>query len=262
MKFAQLSAASQFEDLGVKTETQIDYLKQIEINTRTQIDVLVQAMNSLGGNINSSLLELISKFNSDSNTNITGGDSLINSVYQSVLGRTAETSGASYWQNALDTGTVSSGTLGQSVIAGAVSSGELTREQAISQLYVGGLGRAPDQAGLDYWVNSGIPVSDLPAILAQSASANGEQYQQFYNGGYTGNIGVHDIAGIVHGQEFVANAPTTKALGLNQNNGGLFVDMLNQMKIQSDIINSMKQEQQYYLKDIENNTRGSRFVGA
>ena len=66
----------------------------------------------------------------------------------------------------------------------------------------------------------------------------------------------------MHGQEFVANAPTTKALGLNQNNGGLFVEMLNQMKIQSDIINSMKQENQYYLRDIENNTRGSRFVGA
>jgi len=38
-------------------------------------------------------------------------------------------------------------------------------------------------------------------------------------GGYTGNGGVSQVAGVVHGQEFVVNAQATKDLGLNGSNG-------------------------------------------
>ena len=47
-KFAQLTAANQFERLEVQTQTEIDYLRQIEVNTRSQINALVGAVNSLG----------------------------------------------------------------------------------------------------------------------------------------------------------------------------------------------------------------------
>lgn len=46
MDFAQLVAANQFEGLQDITLTEIDYLKQIEVNTRTQIDVLVAAIKA------------------------------------------------------------------------------------------------------------------------------------------------------------------------------------------------------------------------
>lgn len=32
----------------------------------------------------------------------------------------------------------------------------------------------------------------------------------FSSGGYTGNYGVNDVAGVVHGQEYVLNAMATK----------------------------------------------------
>lgn len=46
----------------------------------------------------------------------------------------------------------------------------------------------------------------------------------FYTGGYTGNIGTRDVAGVVHGQEYVLNAEATKRVGRGTldalNNGG------------------------------------------
>ena len=46
----------------------------------------------------------------------------------------------------------------------------------------------------------------------------------FKTGGYTGNGGVNDVAGVVHGQEYVLNAKATKNIGVSTlnhlNNGG------------------------------------------
>jgi len=47
----------------------------------------------------------------------------------------------------------------------------------------------------------------------------------FYSGGYTGNIPTKQVAGVVHGQEYVLNAQTTKNLGLNDNNGGVMKEI-------------------------------------
>jgi TP901 family phage tail tape measure protein len=55
-----------------------------------------------------------------------------------------------------------------------------------------------------------------------------KDYFGFQSGGYTGNIGVDDFAGIVHGQEYVVNAQTTKDLGLN-NSSGVFEELLNEI---------------------------------
>ena len=52
----------------------------------------------------------------------------------------------------------------------------------------------------------------------------GMQPQGFKTGGYTGNVGVNDIAGVVHGKEYVLNAQATKRIGTatldRLNNGG------------------------------------------
>ena len=82
----------------------------------------------------------------------------------------------------------------------------------------------------------------------------------FSSGGYTGDINTNSIAGVVHGREYVVNAPTTKALGLNEGNGGIFVKIANILQGQTEAINMLKYDNQYYLRDIENNTRGSRII--
>ena len=55
--------------------------------------------------------------------------------------------------------------------------------------------------------------------IINAVSPNG-----FATGGYTGNIGTSQIAGVVHGQEYVMNAKATKRIGVNNlerlNNGG------------------------------------------
>lgn len=60
--------------------------------------------------------------------------------------------------------------------------------------------------------------------VAQAASIKSTNMSGFKSGGYTGNIGVNQEAGVVHGQEYVLNAEATKRVGINTlnaiNNGG------------------------------------------
>lgn len=60
--------------------------------------------------------------------------------------------------------------------------------------------------------------------VAQAASIKSVNMQGFKSGGYTGNYGVNQEAGVVHGQEYVLNAEATKRVGINTlnaiNNGG------------------------------------------
>ena len=74
----------------------------------------------------------------------------------------------------------------------------------------------------------------------------------FASGGYTGNTGTNDVAGVVHGKEYVVNAKTTQDLGLN-GKGGLFESMdskMEMLKALPDMVASMNkmlyvQKQQY-----------------
>ena len=76
----------------------------------------------------------------------------------------------------------------------------------------------------------GFP-QNIPMIagaMAQGATIasmlSGAQGPGFKTGGYTGNYGTSDVAGVVHGQEYVLNADATRRVGVNTlnaiNNGG------------------------------------------
>lgn len=60
--------------------------------------------------------------------------------------------------------------------------------------------------------------------VAQAASIKSVNMQGFKSGGYTGNYGTSEVAGVVHGKEYVLNAEATKRVGVNAlnaiNNGG------------------------------------------
>jgi len=213
MQFAQLSAANQFELLGESTLTQIDYLKMIEENTRLQVDVLVQAMNELGANINKSLLSKIET------TSPTG--STISQAYQDILGRSPETAGASYWS-----GEMASGALNTGNITTAIATASLP------ELYQSVLGRAPDAAGLAYWQSQLASGAISPTQIDEEfKKAAQTELRGFASGGWTGNISQNSIAGLVHGQENVISAPDSKMLGLNGGgNWGLFGDILSEIK--------------------------------
>ncbi len=60
--------------------------------------------------------------------------------------------------------------------------------------------------------------------VAQATQIKSTTMSGFKSGGYTGNYGTSDVAGVVHGQEYVLNAEATKRVGINTlnaiNNGG------------------------------------------
>ena len=67
----------------------------------------------------------------------------------------------------------------------------------------------------------------MATVATQTASIVGNiksVADGFYTGGYTGNIGTREVAGVVHGQEYVLNAQATKRVGRGTldalNNGG------------------------------------------
>ncbi len=88
--------------------------------------------------------------------------------------------------------------------------------QAVINTYEGAT-KALAQGGIYGSVMAAAVVASGMAQVAQIRS------QGFQSGGYTGNGGVSDVAGVVHGQEFVVNAAgTQKYRGLLEtiNNGG------------------------------------------
>ena len=76
----------------------------------------------------------------------------------------------------------------------------------------------------------------------------------YRDGGFTGNVGVNDVAGMVHGQEYVLTANTTKNLGLNENDGGIFKEMARmmyeQLKVTKRMHNLEKQMYQLQLSEV------------
>ena len=56
-----------------------------------------------------------------------------------------------------------------------------------------------------------------------------QEIAQFQSGGYTGDYGINEAVGIVHGQEYVVNAASTKDLGLNGSQG-LFQQMVSRLE--------------------------------
>ena len=57
-----------------------------------------------------------------------------------------------------------------------------------------------------------------------------EKLKGYSSGGYTGNGGKYEPAGIVHRGEYVVNSETTRDLGLNNNSGGVFTEIVDELK--------------------------------
>ncbi|RSO57530.1 hypothetical protein EA756_08530 [Acinetobacter lactucae] len=86
------------------------------------------------------------------------------------------------------------------------------------------------QAGIAQAANNPFPYNlvAMASVAANTASivANIKSVADvgFSTGGYTGNMGTSDIAGVVHGQEYVLNASATKRIGVDTlnalNSGG------------------------------------------
>ena len=81
-----------------------------------------------------------------------------------------------------------------------------------------------------YYGVSGTSARDAKDNYNALHSKGGVFYKGYSEGGYTGDMATDRIAGVVHGQEYVVNATTTKNLGLNDGSGGVFRELLLEMQ--------------------------------
>lgn len=77
---------------------------------------------------------------------------------------------------------------------------------------------------LNFYMKIGASIATGIATAAEVALISSQQPQGFKTGGYTGNAGTSQVAGVVHGQEYVLNAEATKRVGVGTldaiNSGG------------------------------------------
>ena len=110
-------------------------------------------------------------------------------VYRNVLDRSADAQGLAHWTGVLDRG----GSRGE-VMVGFSESDEfrdrtkgdlatIEKNGPIGRLYMAYFQRRPDEAGLDYWINTGMPSTVVSGQFAESAefidrygSLNDEQF--------------------------------------------------------------------------------------
>lgn len=68
---------------------------------------------------------------------------------------------------------------------------------------------------VDRAINIGSAISAGASIMSTLMSISGKGFKQ---GGYTGNMGASQVAGVVHGQEYVFDAQATKRIGVDNLN--------------------------------------------
>ncbi len=94
-------------------------------------------------------------------------------IYEAVLGRAPDLKGLGYWIKDMDNG-VSLTAIAQGFIASPEFKGKYgtnpSYETYISLLYNNILGRAPDTAGMNYWVSNMRNGTDSPAVVLASFS--------------------------------------------------------------------------------------------
>jgi hypothetical protein len=234
-----------------------DHLRGIETTAKDELDILEVQYQALLDEkdilVSNSLAEL-SKMEE-----LWGGDSTIVSLLRQTLSDIGVDPSAGWSMDYSKVSSIASSgsttalpaNLGSDIGSTTANNAKITNatESLVNSVYKSVLGRSAEQAGLDYWVDtisSGqLAVGDLNTAIATAALDYKDQdltyFKRYKTGGYTGDGNPSEIAGLVDKGEFVVNAPTTRVLGLNRDNGGIFVQMANELKTLRQEVQQLKQ---------------------
>lgn len=86
--------------------------------------------------------------------------------------------------------------------------------------------------------NNNANIARLQALIPQLEQE--KILKGYSSGGYTGDGGKYEPAGIVHRGEYVVNSETTRDLGLNNNSGGVFTEIVAELRQIKKENNDMK----------------------
>lgn len=102
----------------------------------------------------------------------------IQKIYIGLLGRAADQEGLNYWSDEIEDGALTLEQLRANIVEEqpeyAAGLGQMSRAQAVNQLYENLFERSAEDEGLDYWVNGGgaeVNFDQLVLALVESASA-------------------------------------------------------------------------------------------
>ncbi|MGX5220227.1 phage tail length tape measure family protein [Pseudomonas segetis] len=162
----------------------------------TTYDIVTNLMNGVTDGVSNSLASAIVR-----------GDDLQESLYN--VAQTVETQllasfiklGTQYAINATLGESVAAATSAASIAQAAAIAAAWAPAAAATSLASFGANAAPAAAG----------IASTNALAATFASGAG-----FKAGGYTGNGGINDVAGVVHGKEFVFDAAATSRIGIDK----------------------------------------------
>lgn len=171
-KFAQAVSLNQFEGMEIQAETQIDYLRQIEENTRNQLAVLssqISDASSAISNYQASTPTIVINMPEEVEEQETASSKLVSKAFKDLYGIEVDTSlsGFKYWVDELDNNpSITENNLHGSIARGADDYGQIgstthngayiadATDKYINSLYLSIIGRSAEQAGLDFWSNA------------------------------------------------------------------------------------------------------------
>lgn len=128
----------------------------------------------------------------------TGGDTqldptreYVNSLYQNIMGRQGEQGGVDYWTDQLNQGALNQANILQNFARSSEFQNLYKQDptKAVNSLYQTALFRAPEQSGLDYWVNKAKQGTDLGDIVGGFVNSNEGRNVQDLNMIYQGLSG-------------------------------------------------------------------------
>ncbi|MGJ0317720.1 tape measure protein [Aliarcobacter cryaerophilus] len=199
MQFAQLAAARQFEAMDITLQSEVDYLKEIEINTRDTVSRLEDMIEALGATIanafdknSQAIKNLIAELEKTKEKDGTAVSKLVDEIYTKYDLHKYQTdeSGYEYWQNQVMSGALSATQLETAIknsaqqILSSSSGGSssssgggstTSTSDLISSIYdkYNLTQYQTDSSGYDYWqgqVSSGaIAASDLESAIKAAA---------------------------------------------------------------------------------------------
>ena len=159
-KAAYDAQIAEFDAQLAFAQAQMDALNGVDNSVKTVADAIRE--------MNAAVVAAIATINGKSTA--TNSGTLIDSIYQDVLGRDSDAGGKQYWQDQLASGSLNNGN-----IAGAITNAAAA--DAIKAAYKDILGSAADADGAAYWasqVSSGaLTVSQLEQAIKNAAVANG-----------------------------------------------------------------------------------------
>lgn len=186
----QLDQAKQSYDEQMAQFDQQESFAQAQLDALNGIDTSVKTVNDAVAAMNASVVAALSVMaDGAAKTNTsTNNTALVDALYKVILGRSADSAGAAYWQGQLQSGALDYDQIAVAIAnAAKVNTVETNASKdsassyissAIESAYQAILGRAADAAGAAYWAgqlqSGAIGGDQLKQALANAARENGQ----------------------------------------------------------------------------------------